>query len=197
VVLLAHTTKAFSDRFIVVQISITTSKMLVGRIGSSLRYELGVFGEGASRATQLATCTNHYFPVTTSLLVDQATMDACWSNDDSLVWRELDSLMLPQAAAPMCIYHLLHKDRRKVPPNLQRALLVYADALQMYKAGEWAQAMPHFRQAHTLSVQRESELQEATPKADTAAEVMVQRCKALLEKPPTEWHGSFCVSYLC
>jgi len=179
-----------------VQIAITTSVLLVGRMGSSLRYELGVFGEGASRATQLATCTNHYFPVTSTLLVDQATFDACSKDDDVLVWRELDSLTLPHGAVPMCIYHLLAKDQRKVPLNLQRALLVYADALKMYKAGEWAQAMPHFRQAHALSAQREPERHGATPSPDTAAEVMVQRCKALLVSPPTVWNGSYCVSNL-
>jgi hypothetical protein len=54
--------------------------------------------------------------------------------------------------------------------------------------------MPHFRKAHTLSAQSQLE-PAAAPPPDTASEVMVRRCKALLEKPPTVWRASFCVEY--
>jgi hypothetical protein len=44
------------------QIVVTTSELLCGIVGSSLRYELGVFGEGAHRAARLAAFTHQYLP---------------------------------------------------------------------------------------------------------------------------------------
>ena len=88
-----------------------------------------------------------------------------------------------QAAGPDEMAHADHHDRHAGAPLVsehEKALWCYADALEAYRKGRWAEALGLFRQALTLWPQ------------DGPSRALAARCEVFQATPPPDpWDGVF------
>ena len=93
--------------------------------------------------------------------------------------RELDRVWVVGRAQAVHIYELVGRAGVPLAAEHDRALWAYAEALEAYRKGRWAEALARFREALTLRPQ------------DGPARALAQRCLAYEGAPPEPWDGVF------
>ncbi len=151
------------------KIGLNTGPMVVGNMGSDMRFDYSVLGDNVNLAARLEAITRQYGA---NLLISEATHAAV---GDAFLVRELDSVRVKGKKKPVVIYEVLARTgSEQDTPEARRLAEAFAEALQYYRSQSWEEALAIFTRLES----------------DPAAEVFTGRCRMLREQPPGEdWDG--------
>jgi len=151
------------------KLGLNTGPVVVGNMGSDMRFDYTVLGDNVNLAARLEALTRQYGA---GLLISEATREAV---GNTFVVRELDSVRVKGKVKPVVIYEVLARAGSEADtPETRRLADAFADGLQYYRAQAWDEAEEIFSRLT----------------GDPAAAVFVDRCRTLTEQPPgDDWDG--------
>jgi len=152
------------------RIGLHTGTGIVGNIGSSSRrrqkFNRTVIGDSANLASRLEGANKFYG---TTILASEATVAL---TRPAIAWREIDTVRVVGRTGPVRIYEPMGL-AGEVTDECQRLMKGYAEGLRCWRAQDFAGASRGF---------------ESISEVDPPARFFVQRCKQLMQQPPTpDW----------
>jgi adenylate cyclase len=151
------------------KLGLNTGPMVVGNMGSDVRFDYTVLGDNVNLAARLEALTRQYG---VGLLISKSTRDPL--GDDFLV-REIDAVRVKGKKKPVRTFEVLAKvGTEKDTVELRRLIDDFTLGLESYRAQKWDEAQKIF-----------NSLGE-----DPASVVFSGRCDLLRDEPPAEdWDG--------
>ena len=153
-------------------IGINSGVMIVGNMGSDLRFSYTVMGDEVNLGARLEGVTKEYG---TSIIISEAT----WKHvKDRLATRELDIIRVQGKAQSTRIFEVL--SILPLAPPQARLVQRFAEGLQAYRTLQWSKALTFFQAA----------LQEVPN--DYPSQLYIQRCQEFQITPPRDdWDGVY------
>ena len=149
------------------RVGLNTGKAVVGNIGSELRFNYTMMGSAVNLAQRLEAAGAHFGA---EILVSSRTAEAALRDDPSLVFRELDCVILPGQNEAVTVFQLLGRGEEARRQNAGRSAS-YARALAFYREGNLTDATDAFMTA--------AEHEPSTRRVNPCV-VMANRCESLL-----------------
>ncbi len=151
------------------KLGLNTGPMVVGNMGSDIRFDYTVLGDNVNLASRVEALTRQYG---VGLLVTEYT----WASvNEGFVGREIDRVRVKGKAQPVGVWEVLAEaGTPEDTAGLRSRLLTWAQGLSAYRAQQWTEALAAFTSLEN----------------DPAAAVFDERCRHLEEHPPgAEWDG--------
>jgi adenylate cyclase len=153
-------------------IGINSGAMVVGNMGSDLRFSYTVMGDEVNLGARLEGVTKEYG---TPIIISETTWEYV---RDCFATRELDIIRVKGKDQPTRIFEILGMS----PLTALQARVVrhFAQGLRAYRAQRWGEAITLFQEV----------LQEMP--GDPPSQLYIQRCQEfLVTPPPTNWDGVY------
>jgi adenylate cyclase len=152
---------------------INSGPMVVGNLGSRYRFAYGVVGDQVNLGSRLEGLNKEY---RTDIIVGENTARLV---EGQCLLRELDMVRVKGRQQAVQIYELIAPAGTALSPELQKALALYGEGLELYRHGDWAEAQARFREVLILHPD------------DGPARTLAQRCLTYEAMPPERWDGVF------
>ena len=155
-------------RNLAVGVGVNSGPMVVGNMGSKLRFDYTVIGDNVNLASRLEGQTKEYG---VEIVVSKSTRDMC---GDDFRFRILDLIRVKGKREPVAIYELAAGAGQALP----ECAALYERAFCSYQEREFAGALNLLEE-----LERKGE-------ADKACEILARRCRQYCELPPPgDWDG--------
>jgi adenylate cyclase len=152
---------------------INSGPMVVGNLGSKYRFAYGVVGDQVNLGSRLEGLNKVYG---TEIIISENTARLV---EHAFRLRELDTVRVVGRRQAVRIYELIAKAGTVLDPEHEKALSIYAQALEAYRKGMWADALVLFREARAVRPE------------DGPSRALAQRCLEYEAAPPEAWDGVF------
>ncbi len=152
---------------------VNSGPMVVGNLGSKYRFAYGVVGDQVNLGSRLEGLNKVYG---TEIIISENTARLV---EPAFRLRELDMVRVIGRRQAVRIYELIARAGTPLDPEHEKALSIYAQALQAYRNGAWADALVLFREARAVRPD------------DGPSRALAERCLEYDATPPEAWDGVF------
>jgi adenylate cyclase len=167
------------------RIGLNTGDAVVGNMGSPRRFNYTMMGDTVNIAARCESGAKSYGVFT---MITGETMAAAKTSLDDVCYRPLDRIVVKGRSTPVEIVEVVGY-KKDVGDEISEGLDYYGIGLKHYYEGDWEFAAQSFERAARRERYRPGE----TPGVKINPSVlMADRCRGLLESPPTEaWTGVY------
>jgi len=152
-------------------IGVNSGDMVVGNMGSDMRFDYTVMGDHVNLGARLEGLNKEY---KTNILISEFTYGMV---KDLFFCRDMDFVRVKGKGKPVRIYELLGEIGER--DKWEERARLFEEALDLYRKGSWDDAIGAFRK-----------ILERCPDEHPAG-IYIERCEKLKAHPPESWDGVY------